>query len=111
YIVRVLSGFGLEVDKFLSSEEELAEHVIHVGEQETFENRPSVVAKRAGAGGGKSLMLAGHVDTVPVEDRNKWTYLPEGELVDNRVYGLGSSDMKGGVISAMIVPKILDDLG
>lgn len=56
-------------------------------------------------------MLAGHIDTVPVEDREKWTYSPEGEVVGNRLYGLGSSDMKGGVVAAMIVPKILEDLG
>lgn len=110
-IARKLEGFGLDVDSFLSGEEEIAEYVTHVGEQETFENRPSIVAKRAGAGGGKSLMLAGHIDTVPVEDREKWTYSPEGEVVGNRLYGLGSSDMKGGVVAAMIVPKILEDLG
>ena len=110
-IARKLEGYGLEVDSFLSSEEEIADYVTHVGEQESFEDRPSIVAKHAGVGGGKSLMLAGHIDTVPVEDREKWTYAPEGELIDDRLYGLGSSDMKGGVAAAMIVPKILEDLG
>lgn len=110
-IGRKLEEFGLEVDTFLSSEEEMADYVMHVGEQASYDDRPSIVAKRAGTGGGKSLMLAGHIDTVPVEDRSKWTYSPEGETVGNRVYGLGSSDMKGGVVAAMIVPKILDDLG
>lgn len=111
YVSRALSGFGLEVDVFLSTAEEIAEHIVHVGEQESFEDRPSIVATRTGMGGGKSLMLAGHIDTVPVEDRSKWTYSPEGEVVGSRLYGLGSSDMKGGVIAAMIVPRILDDLG
>jgi acetylornithine deacetylase len=111
YVSRALTGFGLEVDEFLSNQVELAEHVIHVGEQESFDDRPSIVATRSGTGGGKSLMLAGHVDTVPVEDRAKWSHSPEGELDGNRLYGLGSSDMKGGVIAAMMVPRILDDLG
>lgn len=106
-----LKSYGLNVDTFLSSAEEIAGHVIHVGEQSTFENRPSVVAKQPGAGGGKSLMLAGHIDTVPVEDRSRWTYSPEGVVIGDRLYGLGSSDMKGGVAAAMIVPKILADLG
>lgn len=107
----LLSGFGLEVDTFLSSEEEMADYLIHVGEQPTYEDRPSVVATRKGAGGGKSLMFAGHVDTVPVEDRTKWSRKPEGEIVGDRLYGLGSTDMKNGVIAAMFLPKLLDELG
>lgn len=111
YVATTLASFGLEVDSFLSSEEEIADYVMHVGEQPTFEDRPSVVAIRKGSGGGKSLMLGGHVDTVPVEDRSKWEYAPEGEVVGDRIYGLGSTDMKGGVIAAMVVPRILEDLG
>lgn len=110
-IGRKLKEFGLDVDMFLSGEEEIMDYVMHVGEQASFDDRPSIVATRKGAGNGKSLMLAGHIDTVPVEDRSKWTYSPEGEVVGSRVYGLGTSDMKGGVVAAIIVPKILDDLG
>lgn len=110
-VADTLQHYGLDVDVFLSSAEEIADYVTHVGEQATFENRPSIVAKRDGKGGGKSLMLAGHVDTVPVEDRAKWSYAPEGEIVDDRIYGLGSSDMKSGVVAAMVVPRILEDLG
>lgn len=110
-IARTLDQFGLQVESFLSSENEITDYFTHVGQQAQYENRPSVVATRRGSGGGKSLMLAGHVDTVPVEDRSKWTYAPEGEVVGDRLYGLGSSDMKGGVVAAMIVPSILNDLG
>lgn len=110
-IASKLNDTGLKVDTFHSSAEEIADYLMHVGEQSTFEDRPSIVATRTGGGGGKSLMLAGHIDTVPVEDRSKWTFSPEGEVVGNRVYGLGSSDMKGGVVAAMMVPRILDDLG
>lgn len=110
-IAEKLTASGLDVDVFESSKEEIANYVMHVGEQSSFVDRPSIVARRPGTGTGKSLMLAGHIDTVPVEDRAKWTYAPEGELVGSRVYGLGSSDMKGGVAAAMIVPRILQDLG
>lgn len=106
-----LESWGLDVDVFHSSAEEIADYVTHVGEQASFDDRPSIVARRQGTGGGKSLMLAGHIDTVPVEDRARWTHSPEGEVVGNRIYGLGSSDMKGGVAAAMIVPKILEELG
>lgn len=110
-IARTLVDYGLDVEQFLSSEDEIADYIMHVGEQESFEDRPSIVAIRKGAGGGRSLMLAGHIDTVPVEDRAKWTYSPEGEVVGDRLYGLGSSDMKGGVVAAMVVPRLLEDLG
>lgn len=111
FVSAYLTTAGLDVNSFLSSAEEIADYVMHVGEQPTFADRPSIVATRKGDGGGKSLMIGGHVDTVPVEDRAKWNYPPEGEVVGDRIYGLGSTDMKGGVIAAMLVPTILSDLG
>lgn len=111
YIAQFLESDGLTVNSFLSSPEEIADYVTHVGEQPSFDDRPSIVATRKGRGGGKSLMIGGHVDTVPVEDRSKWQHPPEGEVVGERIYGLGSTDMKGGVVAAMMVPRILHDLG
>lgn len=111
YVSTTLTALGLDVDEFLSSEEEIADYVTHVGKQEKFEDRPSIVATRKGTGGGKSLLLGGHIDTVPVEDRNKWTHSPEGEVIGDRIYGLGSTDMKGGVITNILVARILEDLG
>lgn len=102
---------GLVVEEFHSSREEVVDYVTHVGEQPTYENRPSLVGTRAGVGGGKSLLFNGHVDTVPVEDRSKWQFAPEGQVDGDRLYGLGSTDMKGGVIANIAVPLILNDLG
>jgi acetylornithine deacetylase len=57
--------------------------------------RPNVVARLPGKGGGKSLMLNGHIDVVGVENMS---HAPFDALErDGRVYGRGSSDMKGGV--------------
>lgn len=42
------------------------------------------------------LVIHGHMDTIPVGPRESWTYDPfGGELVDGKIYGRGSSDMKG----------------
>lgn len=50
---------------------------------------------------GPRLLLDGHIDTVPVKEEN-WTVDPfGGEIRDGRIYGRGTSDMKGAV-SAMI---------
>lgn len=51
---------------------------------------------------GKTLLLDGHIDTVPVPDESKWKHKPFGGEVENgKIYGRGTSDMKGAV-SAMI---------
>jgi putative selenium metabolism hydrolase len=46
-------------------------------------------------GAGPTVMLDCHLDTVPVVDPGEWSYKPEGEIVNGRVYGRGSVDMKG----------------
>lgn len=47
---------------------------------------------------GPRILLDGHIDTVPVTDEEKWTYPPFGaELHEGRMYGRGTSDMKGAV--------------
>jgi acetylornithine deacetylase len=90
---------GLDVDTWVATREEVLPYLTHVGDQEIWENRPNVVGKRAGAGGGKTLMLQGHIDTVPIEDPALWTTDPAGEERDGRIYGRGAADMKGGVAS------------
>lgn len=46
---------------------------------------------------GKKILLDGHMDVVPV-DASKWQHAPFGaEVVDGRIYGRGTSDMKGSV--------------
>ena len=45
---------------------------------------------------GKVLLLDGHIDTVPVPDESKWTHKPYGgEVEDGKIFGRGTSDMKG----------------
>ena len=50
---------------------------------------------------GKTVLFDGHIDTVPVEDPEKWKHDPfVGWIVDGRMYGRGTSDMKGAVAAA-----------
>jgi putative selenium metabolism hydrolase len=45
---------------------------------------------------GKKILFDGHIDTVPVPDPSAWTQPPyEGKIVDGKLYGRGTSDMKG----------------
>ena len=65
-------------------------------------NMPVLVARLPGAGRGKSLILNGHYDVVPLGLRESWTHDPfAGEIEGGRMYGRGTNDMKGG-IAAML---------
>jgi succinyl-diaminopimelate desuccinylase len=65
--------------------------------------RPNVLAVLGDKGRGKSLLLEGHTDVVTEGDPAQWTHPPFGaDLVDGRIYGRGSADMKSGLAAAMI---------
>lgn len=50
-------------------------------------------------GSGKErIILSGHFDVVPVGDIKNWKYPPfSAEIVEGKLFGRGSSDMKGGL--------------
>ena len=71
-------------------------------------NMPVVMGRRAGSGGGRSLLLNGHYDVVPAGLRESWTHDPfSGEIVDNRIYGRGANDMKGGIAAMLQAAKCI----
>ena len=77
-----------------------------------YNNRPNLIARWRGTGGGKSLILNGHIDTVTIEPRSDWSTDPFGaEIRDGKLYGRGSVDMKGGVSAAIQAMRILRDCG
>jgi len=66
--------------------------------EEFDKNRSSVVAS---IGKGEGLLLNGHIDTVPPV--SEWTKDPfKAKVEGNKIFGLGSSDMKGGVAAILI---------
>ncbi|HEX7084006.1 MAG TPA: M20/M25/M40 family metallo-hydrolase [Gaiellaceae bacterium] len=68
-----------------------------------YDGRTSVVARLPGSGGGRSLHLSGHVDVVPVERPDLWTYDPwSAELAEGRIWGRGAGDMKGGLAAYLV---------
>jgi len=62
--------------------------------------RPSIIGIARGTGGGKSLMLNGHVDTVGVAGYDGDPFA--AEVRDGNVYGRGTFDMKAGVAAIMV---------
>jgi len=76
--------------------------------REPRRGRVSVAGTLAGCGGGPSLMLYGHIDTVGVEGMaDPWS----GRIEAGRLYGRGSYDMKCGVAACLGAVKALRDGG
>ena len=73
-----------------------------------FAGRPQLVARFGGSGGGRSLLLCGHIDVVSAEPRDRWTSDPfAAEVRDGRLYGRGACDMKGGVATIVAVAEAI----
>jgi len=68
--------------------------------QNVVTGRPNLIAKIAGNRSHRPLVFLAHLDTVPTGDG--WSHPPlAGEIHKGRLYGRGSSDMKGGLAAAM----------
>lgn len=109
FVARQFRDEGFDVDVF---EPNLATLRGHPGFQDLpgldFTGRPDVVATWKGRGGGRSLLLNGHVDTIPVEPVDAWKRAPySGEVADGRIHGRGTSDMKGGVAAMIMALRVL----
>ena len=86
--------------------------------EEMPRDRLPIVLGRLGRGGGRRVLLVGHVDVVPAGDPATWTKDPwAAERVGERLYGRGAVDMKGGVASILAAVRALgaanlaDELG
>ncbi len=78
----------------------------------SYKDRPNLIGRIKGTGGGRSLILNGHIDTVPIGDRSKWKHDPFGaEIEDGKMYGRGSVDMKGGIATMVFAVEALQKLG
>jgi len=87
----VLTALGMEVTRY-----------------DAGPRRTSVVGRLRGRGGGRSLMLYGHIDTVGIEGMKAPL---SARIRDGRLYGRGSYDMKGGVAACIAAVKALVDEG
>jgi acetylornithine deacetylase len=66
---------------------------------EAAPGRPNVIGIARGSGGGRSLMLNAHMDTVGVAGMER---PHEPIIADGRLYGRGAYDMKGGLAAIML---------
>jgi acetylornithine deacetylase/succinyl-diaminopimelate desuccinylase-like protein len=73
------------------------------------ERRPNLLITLDFGPGGRHLVLSGHIDTKPIGDA-EWSVDPLGAEVDgDRLYGLGSADMKAAVAAMLVAAAGLRD--
>jgi len=62
--------------------------------------------------GSKTLAIDAHVDTVGLGELNNWGFNPlYGKVEDEKIYGRGSCDQKGGLATALYAVKLLKEIG
>src|ERR1700744_4909053 len=107
-----LKQIGLDVDMWETDWEELKKHPGYRPVARGYKNRPNIVATLKGTGGGRSILLNGHTDVIPVGNGEGWSDNPWSASIKNgRIYGRGSCDMKSGVASHILAVQYLKELG
>jgi len=110
-MARWMGDLGLDVDLWEIDLEAVARHPAYSAEIP----RPralGLVGTLPGAGGGRSLILNGHVDVVPPGDPDLWTHPPfEAVVHGGRLFGRGALDMKGPLCAALFALRALRDSG
>lgn len=108
---------GLEVDVFgLDEVPDLVTHPLTRLTWGDFDRplagRPDVVGVLRGSGGGRSLLISSHVDTVSAIP-SQWTDGDpfSGRVEGDRLYGRGSWDTKWGIIAGLYTARCLLSLG
>ena len=99
-----------EVAKYL--QEVLAEFDIESTLVEYAPGRSNLVAELPGVGPGKTLGFTGHLDVVSAGDETEWIHPPFDAVIDgSKLYGRGSTDMKGGTVGLVIAMIELKEKG
>lgn len=100
FIAEYMKKLGAEVELWEPDVQRLEKYSGQPGHcpGHEFQDRPNLAATVRGAGGGRSLLLMGHIDTV--KPGANWTTDPYGgEIREGDIYGRGTVDMKGGIVA------------
>jgi acetylornithine deacetylase len=113
-MARKFGQLGLKVDEFEIDEAKIRQHPGYSPSLISYNCRRNVVGihRPAGAATGRSLILNGHIDVVPIGHPRLWTTPPFEPRIDgDRVYGRGACDMKAGIVAYTMAFKALRELG
>lgn len=112
-VAELFAELGLDVVDLAIDEAALRQHPGYSPSFISYDGRVNVIGRhRIATPAGRSLILNGHIDVVPVGNADLWTRPPFEPSVDgDRLYGRGAADMKAGIVAFMIAYKALRDLG
>ncbi|HEX5782727.1 MAG TPA: M20/M25/M40 family metallo-hydrolase [Solirubrobacteraceae bacterium] len=106
-----LSAHGAEIDLWEPAPEDVAGHPLSV-DGIGFDGRPQLAARLRGTGGGRSLLLNGHIDVVPAAREDGWEHDPfDPQVTGGEIVGRGACDMKGGIAAMTIAAEVLAQTG
>lgn len=105
YVGERLAAIRAEVDQWEPDPVEFRDHPM-MPAWHHWRNRPITVGRLRGTGGGRSLVINGHIDVVAAGDG--WSSPPfAADVRDSRIFGRGACDMKGGVGAALFALEAL----
>ncbi len=108
YMKKKYEELGLEIHEFQPDYEKLKSHEAFVDSGIDYAGRKNLIGIHRGTENGKSLTLHGHIDVVSPEPTSNWTVDPwGGEIIDGKLYGRGSADMKASLIANWFALKTL----
>lgn len=108
-----MNELGLKVDQWYPGRADLETHRAFSDDGLPLGERPVVVGHLPGKESkSRSIILNGHVDVVPVGDESSWADGPwSGTVRNGNLYGRGSCDMKGGLVSGLIALTAVQNAG
>ncbi|MBL8352828.1 MAG: ArgE/DapE family deacylase [Burkholderiaceae bacterium] len=113
-MAREFAGLGLRVHEFAIDEDKIRDHPGYSPSIVPYDGRHNVVGihRPAGAVRGRSLILNGHIDVVPVGTEKLWTTPPFAPRIEgDKLYGRGAADMKAGIVAYTQAFRALRRLG
>lgn len=112
-VADAFAAMGLEVDRFAIDDAAIRTMPGYSPSIISYEGRLNVVGiHRPKTSRGRSLILNGHIDVVPVGDVGRWSSPPfSPEVRNGRLYGRGAGDMKAGIVAYSMAFKALRAIG
>ena len=110
YIQRELDKLGIESDVYSPDDiEEIFCNEDYL-EGRNLADRTNVTGIIKGKSGKRSLMLAAHLDTVPIGDDSLWTVEPtKGFIKDGKIWGRGACDDKYALAAWLFLAKAIKE--
>jgi len=117
FVAETMEALGLEVDVFDPEDVPgLKEHPLYMPIWDEMprplKDRPDVVGRLPGKGGGRSILFSSHIDTVAKEPVPWPTADPfSGAIIEGRLYGRGAYDIKSGLAAGLFAVVCAKELG